>query len=239
MEVEKRSRRSKSELNETIWNSFEKMVVEHGFNGITIIGLAKEAGVEPPVLYNRFKNLDDLFEQYARRNDFWLNNEMQIDPELSIKENGEKIYLKLIEDLYENEIMQRILLWELNDTNKVTRRIAISREFENNITLAYMNSKLKNAGVNLNILNSMIISGIYFLTLHKKISTFSSINFNLEETKEQLKETVKYMINKLFVEKNEVNMDIAKKLLEKGVDKNIVSESTGLSMEELDSLNVA
>jgi AcrR family transcriptional regulator len=203
MKTERKQRRKKKELDETIWNTFEKMVIEHGFNAITIAGLAKEAGVELPVLYNRFENLEDLFGQYARRNDFWLNSSTKIDPKLSFKENCFNVYSTLIDNLYENEIMQRILLWELNDTHKITHRIAMSREFENNSMLAYLNNGLKNngvknTGVNLNFLNSMIISGIYFLILHKKISTFSSIDFNLEESKEQLKETIKYMVDKMF-----------------------------------------
>jgi AcrR family transcriptional regulator len=235
---EKKQRRKKKEIDKAIWTAFEKIVIERGFNAVTIAELAKKSGIEYVLLYNRFKNTDDLFKEYsAANNDFWLNNSIRIDPELSFKENSINVYLKLIDNLYENEIMQRILLWELNDTHKTTRHIAISREVENSFILTYFDREVKNTGLNLNILNSMIISGIYFLILHKKISTFSFVNFNFEEAKEQLKETVKYVINKLFTETNDVHVDMAKKLLKKGIDKSIIAEVTELSMKELEKLS--
>jgi hypothetical protein len=50
------------------------------------------------------------------------------------------------------------------------------------------------------------------------------------------------MVDKLFMENfsqadNRI-MDIAKKLLKRGVDKNIIKESTGLPIEKIDKLVV-
>jgi len=195
-----RKRRTKEELNGIIWSAFERIVIRSGFNSVTLMNLAQEAGVEPQVIYNRFEDLEDLFNQYIISKDLWLNNSIQIDPALSLKENCVKVYLEIIDGLYANEMMQRILLWELNDTQKITRRIAASREFENSFLLAYLNRGAKNFNINLNMVNAMIISGIYYLILHRKISTFSTIDFNLEDSKQQLKETVKNMVNTLFVD---------------------------------------
>ena len=197
-EQKSRKRRTKKELEEIIWTAFERLVIRGGFNSITLVKLAHEAGVEPPVIYKRFENVDDLFEQYARKKDFWLNNAVNINPELSPKENVVKLFTDLIDDLYENEIMQRILLWELNDTSKITREMAMRREFENSFLIDYYNNGLKNNNLNVNVGISIILSGIYYLILHKKISTFSSINFNKEESKEELKKTVRDMINMFY-----------------------------------------
>jgi AcrR family transcriptional regulator len=195
-----RIRRTKRELTGIIWDAFERMVIKSGFNSVTLIDLAREAGVEPAVIYNRFEDTEDLFSQYIIQKDLWLNSSIQINPELSLKENGINLYCSLIDSLYENEIMQRILLWELNDTHAITRRIAQNREFENSFILAYLNKESNKIHKNLNVLNAMIISSIYYLILHKKISTFCTIDFNTQEGKEQLKETVKALINKMFEE---------------------------------------
>ena len=197
-EKEKRKRRTKKELEEIIWNAFERLVIKDGFNRITLIKLAREAGVEPPVIYNRFENEDILFEQYARRNDFWLNKAVNIDPKLSPKENTIKVFVDLIDHLYDNEIMQRILLWGLNDTHKITRQIAMQRDFENIVLIDYFNDGLKKNGLNVNIFNAMILSGIYYLILQRKISTFCTVNFNRAESKEELKKMVREMVNRLF-----------------------------------------
>jgi len=193
-----RKRRTKKELEEIIWAAFERLVIKGGFNSITLVKLANEAGVEPPVIYKRFENMDDLFEQYTKRKDFWLDKSASIDPGVSPKENQIKLLTDLIDNLYDNEIMQRLLLWGLNDTNKITRHIAMNREFENSFMIEYFNKAFKNSGLNINIANSILIAGIYYLILQRKVATFSSVDYNKEETKEQMKQTVRDMINKLF-----------------------------------------
>ena len=193
-----RKRRTKKELEEIIWAAFERLVIRGGFNSITLVKLAHEAGVEPPVIYNRFENMDDLFEQYAKRKDFWLDSSASIDLELSPKENQIKLLTDLIDNLYDNELMQRLLLWGLNDTNKITRLIAMNREFESSFIIEYFNKAFKNSGLNVNIANSILIAGIYYLIIQRKISTFSSVDYTKEETKEQMKQTIRDMANKLF-----------------------------------------
>ena len=191
-------RRKKKELEDIIWAAFERLVISEGFNGITLVKLAREAGVEPPVIYKRYTDLNDLFEQYAWKHDFWLNNSISIHPELTPKENMIKMLTDLIDNLYDNEIMQRILVWELNDTHKITRRMVMNREFENGFIIEYFNKAFKNSGLNVNIINSIFITGIYYLIIHKKISTFSSVDYNKEETKEQMKQTVRDMVERLY-----------------------------------------
>ena len=192
-------RRTKKELEEIIWATFERLVIKEGFNSVTLVKLAREAGVEPPVIYKRFKDMDDLFEQYAWSRDFWLNNSASINPELSPEENMIELLFNLIDYLYDDEIMQRILIWELNDTHKITRRMVMSREFENGFLVEYFNKELKKSGMNINIVSSILVTGIYYLILHKKISTFCSVDYNKEETKEQMKQTVRDMVNRIFV----------------------------------------
>jgi AcrR family transcriptional regulator len=197
--TKERIRRSKKEIESLIWAALERMVLRGGFNSVTLVGLAYEAGVEPPVIYNRFDDLNDLFNKYAQTNDLWLENTMEINPKLNVKENAKKMYSRLIDALYENEVMQRILVWELNDNFPVTRAIAQKREYANGFLLAYFNNGVKKEGnMDFNIICSLIISGIYYLVLHKNISTFCAVDFNKEESKEKLKKNVAYLVDNLF-----------------------------------------
>ena len=237
METEKKQRRKKKELDEAIWTALEKLIIERGFNEITLAGLAQEAGVEPPVIYNRFEGIDELLEKYVRRYDYWLNDIISLEKELTPKENFKKLLVDLINELYANEIMQRILVWEMNDTHRITRRMALTREVDSSDLLQYFNSGLET----FDPINALMISGIYYLILHRKISTFSNINFNTPQGKEIMSETVGRIIDKLYPEtispdEHKLKMDIAKKFKEKGVDKGIIKEATGLSIEEIDRL---
>ena len=194
METEKKQRRKKKELDEAIWNALERIIIERGFNDITLAGLAHEAGVDPPVIYNRFDSIDELLEKYVRRYDYWLNDIISLKKGNTPKENFKKLLLDLINELYDNEIMQRILVWEMNDTHKITRRMALAREVDNSDLLQYFNEGLDNFDSNI----ALMISGIYYLILHRKISTFSNINYNTPQGKKNLIETVDRTIDKLY-----------------------------------------
>ena len=198
MATEKKARRKKKELDEAIWNALEKHIIENGFNDVTLIKLAQEAGVELPVIYNRFKNKDELIEQYVNRYDCWLNDLIQIEIGNTAKENFKKVLVDLINGLYDNEVMQRVLIWEINDTHKITRQIAVQRDFENIFLVDYLKDGLKKSGLNVNVVNALMIAGAYYLILHRKTAPFCSVNFNREEGKEELKKTVCEMMDKIF-----------------------------------------
>ncbi|MDR1729197.1 MAG: TetR/AcrR family transcriptional regulator [Prevotellaceae bacterium] len=238
MEIKRKQRRKKKELDEAIGNALERLIVKYGFNDITFTRLAQEAKVEPPILYNRFENLDELFEKYIRKYDYWLNDIFKLNTRETTKENCKKLFTELINELYDNEIMQRILLWELNDTHKITRRMAQFKEIDyTDLTQSFSNELENFKGV-----GSLIISGIYFLVLHRKISTFCNINYNTEQGKKILIETVESIVDRIFPGNTTTTdskiADIAKKLLKKGMDKDAIEEITGLSMEELNKLNI-
>jgi AcrR family transcriptional regulator len=237
--VKKRVRRTKKELEDALWITLEKQIIEKGFDNITVAGLAQEAGFEPLVIYNRFKNIDELLEKYVRKYDYWLNDIFKLKKENTAKDNLKELLVGLINNLYGNEIMQRVLTWELNDTHKITRRMVLSRELDYSEVIQYFDSRLDNYGG----IGSLMTAGIYYLILHCKISTFNHINFNTPQGKELMIETVTNMIDKLFPPENisstdNKTIDIAKKLLKKGVDKEIIKEATGLSIKEIDTLIV-
>lgn len=182
-----------------LWRTLEKQIIEKGVNNITIRGLAKEAGFEPLVIYNRFKDMDDLLENYARRYDYWLNDISNIKKGNTLCEDAKKILTGLINDLYDNEIMQRVLLWELNDTHRVTRRMAQIREISNAETIeCFKQNDFDGAG-------SILIAGIYYLIMHRKISTFCDIDYNSPQGKETMIKTVENLVDGFFaMQPNEI-----------------------------------
>ena len=193
-----RNRRTKKELEHLIWDAFERLAIKDGFYSITLVKLAREADVEPPVIYKRFKDAEDLFEQYVQRNDFWLNRTIAIDPNLSPKECVVKVLTGLIDHMYDNEIMQRILLTVLNNTNETSRQIAANRERSNKHLIEYLHNGLKDYGVSADVIVAIMLGGIYYLVLHRKVGTVNMVDFNKEENKELMKKAIREMTNKIF-----------------------------------------
>ena len=245
----KRPRRTNAEIDSDLLEAAKAVIQEVGFNNATIVGIAGRAKVQPNVIYNRYDNLEELFDKLAREYDFWLQDSVKIDPvKFSPIHNCEKGLIDLLESLIDSEIMQKLLVWELGCDNYITRHVADNREKNSKYLLDYFNNGLRDASINFNALIALYIAGIYYLVLHGNISTFCGLDFSKKEGIDLLKETIRLSIRAIYnssfnirkQDKNEANrmmISTAKTLFESGVDYKIVKKATGLSDKILISLS--
>ncbi len=242
MEKQKRTRRTKRTIEEELFRVVEQLVVQKGFNGVTFSEIAREAKVERRVLYNRFSGLSDLLDKYVQRYDCWLSKSVTFNPNESAVNNIKNLFSDLVNRLYKNQAMQKILIWELNDTSKTTRRLAQKREIDATELLKHFNESTKDFrnGELINEFLSLFTAGIYYLILHRKVSTFGFTDFDTEEGKDILINVIFRIIDCVYPEE-ESNTGypakvIARNLLQKGVDKKIVATSTGLPIAVIEDL---
>ncbi|MCL2327684.1 MAG: TetR/AcrR family transcriptional regulator [Bacteroidetes bacterium] len=240
----RRRRRTKVEVERDIWAALEKLIIKKGFHNLTIVELSEEAQVEPMVLYNRFENLDDIIEKYLRRYDYWLKDISRINKKTEPKNSLKEIITGLINELYKNEIMQQILLWGLLNKSEATRQMSAMRELQYEPLYNYLNEQLQGTRIGAKPIIAIIVAGVYYLILHRKISTFGLINFNSEHGKQVLIDMTEELIDQLFIEKETVVpfktpqsiSEVAKNMLDLGVGIKVIELSTGLTVEEIDKL---
>lgn len=235
----KRVRRTRAAIENGLTDALERLIVRNGFGRVTLCGLAKEAKVEPPVVYKRYKDVDDLLEKYARKYDYWLRDIIEKLEEDLPKESFKTLLVELINALFGDELMQRVLSWELSDTMpNITRKLAKSRELQAEKLIEYCRNGLDSQEIAFNPSAALLISGVFYLAMHRKVSTFCSVDFGTREGKKLLINTVSVLVDKIYTEKDASDeaKRIAKKLLENKVDKNIIVNSTGLSLQEVESL---
>ena len=240
----RRRRRTKVEVERDIWAALERLIVKKGFHNLTIVELSQEAQVEPMVLYNRFDNLDDIIEKYLRRYDYWLKDGSKINPKSTPKNNLKEILTGLIGELYKNDIMQQILLWELTNVSEATRQMAEMRELQYKPLYNYLNEQLQGTKADAKIVIAVLIAGVYYLVLHRKVSTFGLVDFNTKQGKQTLIDTIEELIGYLFIEKHAVVpfktpqsvSEVAKNMLKLGVGTQMIELSTGLTAEEIEKI---
>jgi hypothetical protein len=144
-----------------------------------------------------------------------------------------EVLVDITQELYKDQIIQQLLVWELADTNEITRNTAKMRE-SNVYMFSRMYKNLFNeADVDAPVFMAIIIAGIYYLVLHKDVSTFCSVDFSSEGGQKLLLKTIEKLCSMLFAElpPDKKLMKIAAKLKKQGVDINIISECTGLPLE--------
>lgn len=243
----RRSRRTKKDLENSILQAASELIEEAGFNNVTISAIVQKAEIEPAVFYNRYKDLNDLFDKFVRSFDYWLNDSFNFDPVNNTPQtNCENLLIGLVDSISSDNIMQKLLVWELHDHNYITRRTAENRERHSQNLITYFQENFSDKELDIRVTSALLISGIYYLSLHKKISTFCGVDFNTKEGVALLKQNIQVLLNRIYckcdidrkvtkhIENN--NIEIAKKLLDNNVDIEIVKQSTGLSSNILSKI---
>jgi AcrR family transcriptional regulator len=194
----KRVRRTNAELEACIERVVRKQILEKGFANITLLGIAREAKVETTVLYKRYGSLNGLLKTFARKYDFWFSTLFEVDEKKTPRENMKQLFRSFIIELYDNDFMQQFLLWELADKSEITRQMSNEREENATGVLAYYRQYAEELAIDMDMFLAIMISAIYYLILHRKISTFSLIDFNNPEGKPRLLKTMDDMVDLLF-----------------------------------------
>lgn len=234
-EKKRRARRTKTTIERDVLNAVSSLIEEVGFANVTLTGVAQRAQIEATVFYRRYANLEELFDQYTRKYDYWLGNLAEMMPnDLTHEESLRWILKNLIVALYKNKGMQELLIWELSDDNPVTRRTAGLRESINEPLIRLLEHCFEGSGLDMNVICAMIISGIYYLILHRNRSKFCDVDFSTKKGKVRLQEAVDHLITVLFAElKRQHEMKhIADKFRAEGVSEDIINKCLNLPARE-------
>lgn len=221
----RRQRRTKANIEKDVLTAVTSMIEEVGFANVTLTGIAQRAKIEATVFYRRYANLEELFDEYTHKYDYWFGGLAEMMPtDLSDEDKFKWLLRSLTKALYKNRIMQQLLIWELSDDNAVTRRTANLRERVNESLIRLLESCFHNSGMDINVICALMISGIYYLILHRNMSRFCDVDFSTKKGRERLENALEQVITVLFGELRKQNekLEIAKKLRAEGVSEDII-----------------
>lgn len=239
MKTVRRKKRTKSEVEQEICKVALSLIEQKGFSNITLTEIVKSANIEPSVFYNRYNTLDEYLDLLVRNYDYWFSNIFQDYKGNLYSENGyEYIFNELLISFSENKIMQKLLSWELSDNNETTNRTAKLREFHTIPLAENFHDLFKETQVDIRAISSLIVGGIYYLVLHRDLSTFSGIDMNSQDGKERIANSINYLSKKLFSElKPDIEkINIARKMKEKNIGISIIAECVDLPIDIIDNL---
>lgn len=220
----KRFRRTKASIEQAINKAAKDLILKKGFVGVTVLDIIKKAKIEPITFYNRYKNQEEFYDNFVREFDYWFNDTLKIPAELyETEERYVQIIHKLIDATADDSVMMELLRWEICDTNAVTRRTAMNREFHTLPLIKPYEIQFRNSGVDIKAVTTLLIAGVYYLNLHRRCSPFCEIDVNKEEGRETIKTTIKSLINLLYQHReNKIRYEyklkaISERMRERGV----------------------
>lgn len=238
-DMAERVRRTNAEIDNTVMTELEKLVVKCGFGNVLVTELMANARLDPPVFYRRYGSIDNLYDKLAQRYDFWINNTIDtselsvLGPKLFFAKNLKMLY----RELCNNVVMQKLLLWEMSADNETTRRTACIRDLMNMNLVEYYDMLFKSARINIRSIIALLISGSYYLILHKERAPFCKIDFDTPEGEAAFSEAVDALADMLFnrIEVHDEKRACYERMLKDGISKKKACQYLGVDIHEFDS----
>lgn len=204
-----RIRRTKATIIEDIRKAAVESVLKRGFSGSLVSEIIKKAKIEPVVFYNRYQNLEEFFSEFVKGYDYWFSD---VAKEANKQEKPYDQFIALIEGLQEcmieKSVMQELIRWEIAEGNDITKRTASIREMFTLPLAEKYDDLFKNSGIDFVAIATIIVSGLYYLYLHKDRSTFCNIDMNTEEGRDRINQAIKYLSKLLFSKRNKGTEDL-------------------------------
>lgn len=198
-----RIRRTKATIIEDIRKAAVESVLKRGFSGSLVSEIIKKAKIEPVVFYNRYQNLEEFFSEFVKGYDYWFSD---VAKEANKRETSYDQFIALIEGLQEcmieKSVMQELIRWEIAEGNDITKRTASIREMFTIPLAEKYDDLFKNSGIDFVAIATIIVSGLYYLYLHKDRSTFCNIDMNTEEGRDRINQAIKFLSELLFSQRN-------------------------------------
>lgn len=91
--------------------------------------LIKKARIEPLVFYNRYNNLNEFYDEFVKRYDYWFKDVLM---DIQFPTDSEFGYISIFKDVHkalqDKSVMLELLRWEIVEGNETTVRTAMLRE---------------------------------------------------------------------------------------------------------------
>ena len=224
----RRPRRTKASIIACIQQAAEDEIRESGFASSLVTDIIKRAKIEPQVFYNRYRDLDEYYDTFVKKYDYWITDTIkEVKVPLVSHQGYREIFQQLIEKINTDDIILEILRWEVSESNDTTHRTAAMRELHTSpLTQGYVR-EFNSDDTDIMAFTAMILGGIYYLSLHKKLSPFYGIDMSTPEGRERISIVVNKIIDGIF-ERRSIEADrarIAARLREAGVDESVIQSA--------------
>ncbi len=135
-----------------------------------------------------------------KKQDYWLLRLKEYgDSEAENKRTFTKTILtEELEGLYKSKELQKLLIWELSDEDDIVTSLVLKREIMAEKLLDKGKYILKGYGINFNLIQAILIAGIYYLVLHKDKSTFCDMDLNKKTDRDELSRSIEWLVDFIY-----------------------------------------
>jgi AcrR family transcriptional regulator len=228
MEENANGRQARESLEIKIQRAITGIVEKKGFSNVSVEQICNEAKIEPSEFNSRYRDLEDALDKFVRLYDYWLADLVKTNKKtLGIRH---EFFKKLIDGIDSDRIMREILLW---NRNYLAQRTITNQILKACRPADILKPAAGNPDIDLNILFSILIGGIYFINQQKEFNTYLYSG----KGKDSVLEVIIWIVDNLDTpankkdnrSENKIKIEIARKMLRANIDIKTIREVTGLT----------
>ena len=234
--LSKRIRRTNAEIKKSIFDAVYQIVKEKGFTVLSINLISDYSNVSPIIIGKRFKDLDDIIEQFISRWEYWIDIFSDKSADQS-KEAYQSTLESLLDVIWKKKAIQQILAWEIIEDPSLLESMIIEREAKIEKMIKRFAPLFEGSKYDIRLITAMLLASIYYIAGYKRKESFCGMNLKGNIGNLKLLEGIVQLSDLVFekVEKT-TEKEIAKKMLIRGDDTEKVSQITGLSKDVIAKL---
>lgn len=177
-----------------------------GYTGLGPTNIAKCAGLNKKLIYLYFGTVENLIEIYVKGKDYWVaaaGNAGQLLEEnkgKNAREILEALLCNQLDYFYQEEEMQKIVLWQISERTKIMYEVCEERERLGDRYFELADQELKNSDVDIRAIAGLLVGGIYHMVLHAKStdSLFCQIDLNKPDGMQRIKNAINKILTNSY-----------------------------------------
>lgn len=179
--------RDKEKTRLKLINAVGEIIKTEGYTALGVNNIARKADVNKKLIYRYFdNNVNNLIETYVKTKDYWLSlsedmdrimAESQIDGGRPMVKSILKAHLSFF---YTEEEMQKIVIWETSEKNKLMKEVGLKREAFGEEVFKLLLPHFEKSDVDFRSIMALQVAGIIFMVLQSKASgnPFCGVDIN-------------------------------------------------------------
>jgi len=230
----KRIRRTNAEIKKSIFDAVYQLVKEKGFTILSISLIAEYSKVSPIIIGKRFKDLDDIIEQFLSRWEYWIDFFSDDIGKKETKYTYQNTLETILDIIWKKKAIQQMLAWEIVEDSPLLETIILERETEITKMVNRYAPLFEGSEYDIRLITAILLSSVYYIAGYKKKESYFGMNLRGNTGNLKLLEGINQLSDLVFdkVEKT-TEKEIAKKMLASGDTVEKVIQITGLKQSEI------
>lgn len=190
----------KERSKQKLINAVGEVLKVKGYRGLTATNIAKEAGLSRRLITIYFDSVDDLVGTYVRNKDYWTSATGRVEEMMN--EKGSTDTKKMIDNILQNQLdyfynnseMQKLILWEISEKNKIMYNVCEERERLGSKVFELADKEFEDKDIR--AVSALLVAGIYYMVLHAKSTDtlFCEIDINQPEGMKRIKNAISLIL---------------------------------------------